>query len=98
MNSQVCSLCKEVMSSDNTKQFAMDVPQIGRRLTFKICVVCQEKTKTHDLYVCLGCKSTSWYPSGNFLSNGITYHVTFRCNQCSTEKLFSAFPCGEPRV
>jgi hypothetical protein len=72
------------MSADTGKEFAVEVPQIGKKLTCKACFMCQEKAKTHDLHICLGCKSMSWYPSGDFRSRGISYHVKFRCNNCVT--------------
>ncbi len=85
MDPLVCSICNSVMSADNAKEFAVEIPQIGKRLTFKACVECQEKAKTHDLFICLGCKSISWYPSGNFRPHGISYNVKFQCNNCITE-------------
>ena len=91
MNSLVCSLCKEVTSADNAKHFAVEVPQIGKRLMFKACIVCQEKAKTNTLYVCLGCKSISWHPTGDFYPSGVNYEVKFQCNNCITEAMYEAF-------
>ena len=91
MNSLVCSLCKEVTSADNAKHFSVEVPQIGKRLVFKACVVCQEKAKTNTLYICLGCKSISWHPTGNFYPSGFNYEVKFQCNNCVTEAMYDAF-------
>jgi hypothetical protein len=91
MDSLVCSLCKQVMSGNNTKEFAIEVPEISKRLTFKACVACQDKAKTNTLYVCLGCKSVSWYPSGNFSPHGVMYHVQFQCNNCVTQAIFDAY-------
>ena len=75
MNSQVCSLCNRVMSEENAQQFAVEIPEIGKRLLFKACVACQEKAKTNTLYICLGCKSISWHPSGDFCDNGVKYQI-----------------------
>ena len=87
MNCIACSLCGEVMSADNAMAFGVEVPQIGKTLTFKACVSCQEKAKTNSLYVCLGCKSISWFPSGNFVEGGVKYRVKFQCNRCITESI-----------
>lgn len=87
MNSLLCSICKKVMSHDHAKEFAVEIPQIGKKLILKACVVCQEKAKTHDLYICLGCKSISWHPSGVFRSGGVSYNVKFQCNNCVTETI-----------
>ena len=75
------------MSSDNAMAFGVEVPQIGKMLTFRACVACQEKAKTHCLYVCLGCKSISWFPSGTFVQGGVKYRVKFQCNRCITESV-----------
>ena len=87
MNYVACSLCGQIMSEDNAMAFGVEIPQIGKRLTFSACVACQEKAKTHTLYVCLGCKSVSWFPSGDFVSGGVKYHVKFQCNRCMTRAI-----------
>ena len=87
----MCSLCKGVMSADNAKKFSVEIPQIGKRLTFKACMACQEKAKTNTLYICLGCKSINWHPAGNFYPSGVKYNVKFQCNNCITEAIYGAF-------
>jgi hypothetical protein len=79
------------MSPDNAKKFSVEVPQIGKTLTFKACVACQEKARTNTLYICLGCKSISWYPAGNFYPSGVNYNVKFQCNSCVTQVIYGAF-------
>ncbi len=91
MDSLVCSLCKEVMSRDNAKEFGIEVPQIGKTLTFKACVACQERAKTNTLHICLSCRSISWYPSGVFCSNGLKYSVKSHCNSCMTKAITEIF-------
>jgi len=91
MDSLVCSLCKEVMSGNNTKEFAVEVPELGKRLTFKACVACQEKAKINKLHICLGCKSISWHPSGSFSPDGVMYNVQFQCNNCVTKAILDGY-------
>jgi len=90
MSSFVCSLCHELMGPDNAAEFIVEIPQIGKRLTFRACVTCQEKARTHNLYICLGCKSISWFPSGSFVAHGVNYHVKFQCNRCMTQAVNDA--------
>lgn len=90
MTSVVCSLCREITSEENAAGFFVEVPQVGKRLSFRACVACQEKAKTHNLYICLGCKSVNWYPSGEFLPHGVKYHVKFRCNGCMSQAVSEA--------
>jgi hypothetical protein len=90
IKSQTCSLCKEVMSPENAKEFCVDIPQIGKRLIFTACVACQEKARTNTLVICLGCKSISWYPCANFSPSGIMYEVKFQCNNCIAKAVSNA--------
>ena len=90
INSRPCSICKEVTSADNAKEFAIEVPQIGKKLIFTACVACQEKAKTNGLDICLGCKSISWYPSANFWPSGVMYQVKFQCNKCMAKAVSDA--------
>jgi hypothetical protein len=85
MNPLVCSLCGEVMSEENTKEFGIEVPEIGKKLTFRACVFCQERAESNNLHICLRCKSISWYPSGNPCASGVQYFVKFQCNRCATK-------------
>ena len=78
------------MGPDNAAEFAVDIPQVGKTLTFRACVACQEKARTHALYICLGCKSISWFPSGNFVPHGVNYRVKFQCNRCMTRAVSDA--------
>lgn len=87
MNSQVCSLCKEMMSAGNTKEFSIEVPEIGKKLTFKACVFCQAKAEWSNIHICLGCKSISFHASGHFYASGVKSHVKFQCNRCATEAI-----------
>jgi hypothetical protein len=84
------------MSEENAQQFAVEIPEIGKRLIFKACVACQEKAKTNKLYICLGCKSISWHPSVDYYDNGVKYKVKFQCNKCITLAVSEAL--AEQRV
>jgi hypothetical protein len=88
----VCSLCRQVMTEGNAKEFTVPVPEIGKKLTFKACVFCQERAESNKLHICLSCKSISWYPSGNFRPHGISCHVKCQCHNCITEVISQTFP------
>ena len=86
-----CSLCQELMSEENAQKFAVEVPQIGKSLIFKVCPSCQDKAKYCTLHICLGCKSIDWLHTNKYTAAGVRYHVTFQCNNCVTQMIRGAF-------
>jgi hypothetical protein len=82
MNLSVCTICNQIMCTDNAKEFCIEVPKTGQRLSFRVCVFCQQKAESNNMHICLSCKSVDWYPSGRFRRDGIDYHLRFQCYHC----------------
>lgn len=84
-----CSICQQPTSRDTIQGFSVDAEQVGKRLIFKACPICQAKARTHTLIVCLGCKRLAWQRHHKDTPHGVHYRVITQCEACAVDGMMS---------